>query len=161
MGNFMMKFNMEIFQSSQKFDDETLFMTELGPPPPWPIFKTVNYIADLLRNMADMLTPPQIRMLEFGFAQQKSALAYVIQKYKIAEFIGDGSGPKSVQQIATYTQTKNVEFIERFMYACASLGMFKINGEKRFSNTGLSAVLRRDHPNSMAGWIGHHYEIFW
>ena len=159
MGNFSSKFCLGIFQSGRRLNDETPFMSELGPPPPWFIFIIANYVADLLRKMADKITPPQIRMLEFGFAQQKSALAYVIQKYKIAEFIGDGNGPKSVQQIATYTRTKNVAYIERFMYACASIDMFKIDGEKRFSNTSLSAVLRRDHPNSMAGWIGHHYEI--
>merc|ERR1719397_2227913 len=53
---------------------------------------------------------------------------------------------------------KNVENVERLMYACVSLGMFRLVREKTFVNTGLSAVLRRDHPNSMAGWIGVHYE---
>ena len=158
MGNFSSKVCVGIFQSGRS-NDESKLMSELGPPPPWFIFNLVSFVADLLRKIADKMTPPQIRMREFGFGQQKLALAYVIQKYKIAEFIGDGNGPKSVQQIATYTQTKNVAYIERFMYACASIGMFKIDGEKSFSNTGLSAVLRRDHPNSMVDFIGHHYEI--
>ena len=36
--------------------------------------------------------------------------------------------------------------------------MVKLLKEKTFVNTGLSAVLRRDHPNSMAGMIGHCFE---
>ena len=159
MGKHFSKLWVQSFSLSLEMNDETLLMAELGSPPPWPIFIAINLLADLLRKMADKLTPPQIRMLDFGFAYQKPALAYVIQKYKIADFIGDGTGPKSVKQIATYTQTENVAYVERFMYACSAIGMFKLTSEKQFVNTGLSAVLRRDHPNSMAGWIGHHYEI--
>ena len=113
----------------------------------------------MLRKIADKLTPPQITMLgDIGTAYHKTALAFVIQKYKIADFVGDGTGPKTVEQIASYTETKNVLYVERFMYACASIGMFQLQGENTFVNTGLSALLRRDHPNSMAGWIGHNYE---
>ena len=101
MGNFSSKFCVGIFQSGKRLTDESKLMSELGPPPPWFIFNLVSFVADLLRKIADKMTPPQIRMREFGFGQQKLALAYVIQKYKIAEFIGDGNGPKSVKQIAT------------------------------------------------------------
>jgi len=138
--------------------DKNSLMTELGPPPPWPIFIAVHILAGILRSIADKLTPTQITMLtDFGFSYHKLALAYVVQKYKIPDFVGDG-GPKTVEQIAEHTKTKNVDRIERLMYACASMGMFRLVREKTFVNTGLSAVLRRDHPNSMAGWIGFHYE---
>ena len=111
--------------------DENALMTDLGPPPPWPIFIAVNILADTLRKIADKLTPPQITMLgDIGTAYHKTALAYVIQKYKIADYVGDGTGPKTVEQIAAYTETKNVVYVERFMYACASIGMFQLYGEK-------------------------------
>ena len=121
------------------------------------IFIALNVLADTLRKLADKLTPPQITMLtEFGFSHHKIALAYVIQKYKIADFVGDGKGPKTVDDIAQFTKSKNIAYVERLMYACASQGMFKLVDEKTFVNTGLSAVLKRDHPNSMAGMIGHY-----
>ena len=139
--------------------EEKSLMAELGSPPPWPIFIAINLLADTLRKLADKLTPPQITMLaDIGNSHHKIVLAYIIQKYKIADFIGDGNGPKTVNEIAQFTKTKNVDYVERFMYACAAQGMFKLVDEKTFANTGLSAVLRRDHPNSMAGMIGHSFE---
>ena len=146
-----------IFISSETTHDENSLMNELGPPPPWPVFTAVNFLANFFRNIADNLTPPQITMLDFGFSHQKLALPYVIQKYKIADFIG--TGPKSVDQIAVYLSIPNVKYVERFMYACAAIGLFKLEDERIFVNSKLSAVLRRDHPNSMAAWIGHHYEV--
>ena len=139
--------------------DEKSLMTELGSPPPWPIFIAINILADSLRKLADKLTPPQITMLsDIAFSNHKLVLAYIIQKYKIADFVGDGNGPKTVEEIAQFTKTENVDNVERLMYACASQGMFKLVDGKTFVNTGLSAVLRRDHPNSMAGMIGHCFE---
>ena len=148
-----------LFYVMNSSGDEESLMTELGSPPPWPIFIALNVLADTLRKLADKLTPPQITMLtEFGFSHHKIAFAYVIQKYKIADFVGDGKGPKTVDEIAQFTKSKNIAYVERLMYACASQGMFKLVDEKKFVNTGLSAVLRRDHPNSMAGMIGHQFE---
>ena len=139
--------------------NESSLMHELGPPPPWPFFIALNTLANFLRNIADVLTPPQITMLEYGFSHQKLALPYVIQKYKIADFIGNGNGPKKVDEIATYLSITNVEYLERFMYACVSLDLFKLVGPRMFVNSRLGALLKRNHPNSMAGWIGHHYEV--
>ena len=96
--------------------NESSLIHELGPPPPWPIFIAINTLANFLRNIADVLTPPQITMFEYGFSHQKLALPYVIQKYKIADFIGNGNGPKTVDEIATYLSITNVEYLERFMY---------------------------------------------
>ena len=147
-----------LFHVLKSSDNEESLLTELGSPPPWPIFIVLNALAESFRRLADKLTPPQIRMIEIGFSHHKIALAYVVQKYKIADFIGDGRGPKTVDEIAEFTKTENVAYIESLMYACASQGMFKLVEEKTFVNTGLSAVLRRDHPNSMAGLIGHQFE---
>ena len=139
--------------------DEKSLMTELGSPPPWPVFIFKNALAKTLRKLADTLESPQVIILtDFGFAHHKIVLAYIIQKYKIAEFVGDGNGPKTVEEIAQFTKTRNIDHVERLMYACASQGMFKLVDEKKFVNNVLSAVLRRDHPNSMAGMIGYRFE---
>ena len=50
------------------------------------------------------------------------------------------------------------EEVERILYALVSIDVFKLNGlnskgEMTFVNSALSAVLRRDHPNSAAGGL--------
>lgn len=120
-----------VFLSKPNYNENSL-LDELGPPPPWPIFIVINVLADTLRNFADMLTPPQITMLDYGFSHQKLALPYVIQKYKIADFIGNGNGPKTIKQIAAYLQIKNIRYVERFMYSCVSIGLFKLVDQRMF-----------------------------
>ena len=51
--------NVEYFPLNHARTDETMLMAELGPPPPWPIFKAINMCADLLRKVADKLTHPR------------------------------------------------------------------------------------------------------
>ena len=56
--------------------------------------------------------------------------------------------------------SSDASYVERLMYACASIGVFKLgvsaqDGEPpRFVNTRLSAVLRESHPNSMRALVG-------
>ena len=128
-------------------DQEDLMMTELGSPPAWSMFILTNGIADTLRSIADKITPPQIEMMSIiGKSHHKLGLAYVLQKFKIPDFIGDGTGSKTVKEIAAYTETNNEMNVERILYACAALGMLKLEAERTFVNSPLSSVLRRDHP---------------
>ena len=139
---------------------EEALLSDWSTPPPWPIFIGLNVLAGTLRSMADALTPPPIRMIDLGFAYQTSKLAQICMTYKIADFLS--SGPKTIADIAKYTQTKDLMRVERIMYAMAADGITQLDpslkkGERpvRFVNSALSATLRLDHPNSMAGMIGH------
>ena len=158
-----------VLLGSPSAHSEEALLTDWSAPPPWPIFIAVNVLAGTLRSMADALTPPPIRMIDMGFAYQTSKLAQVCMSFKIADFLA--TGPKTLAEIAEYTQTQDVLRVERFMYALAADGITQLDpslkqGERpvRFVNTALSATLRRDHPNSMAGMIGHQvmdaYEAF-
>jgi hypothetical protein len=145
-----------------KVDSETSFLADWSDPPPFPIFVGLNGLAATFQRMADALTPPPVAMIKMAFSYQKSVLAHIFQKYKIPDFLA--TGPKTVTEIAEYTQTKDVMVVERIMYALASNGLTQLDptmkegDEPRFVNTALSAVLRRDHPNSMAGFVGHNVE---
>jgi hypothetical protein len=92
-------------------------------------------------------------------------LAYICQKFTIPDFLA--TGPKTVAEIAAHMQTRDVERVERLMYALASEGMTQLDKNSpnpnapRFVNTALSATLRSDHPNSQRGMIGHNVDDVW
>jgi hypothetical protein len=89
-------------------------------------------------------------------------LAYICQKFTIPDFLA--TGPKTVAEIATHMQTRDVQRVERLMYALASEGMTQLDKNSpdpkspRFVNSALSATLRSDHPNSMRGTVGHNMD---
>jgi O-methyltransferase domain len=141
---------------------EDALMGDWSAPPPWPIFIAVNSLAGLLRSAADALTPPPIRAIELTYGFYTSKLLHICEEFKIADFLA--TGPKTIAEIAEYTGTKDALRVERIMYAMAADGITKLDPsndntkQPRFVNSPLSAVLRRDHPNSMAGFVGHSIE---
>lgn len=152
-----------IYLQLQHHDEEAL-LVDWSYPLPWPILLARLGLAYACRSMADILIPAPLLMLDIGLQPQITMLAHICQKYQIADFLA--TGPKTIEEIAAYTETANVEVVERLMYAMAANGITKLDpknsnkqqSSKRFVNTALSATLRRDHPNSVAGWIGHNAE---
>lgn len=139
--------------------NEAALLSDWSSPPPWPIFIAVNVLAGSLRAAADALTPPPIIMLDYAFSQQKLVLANWIQKFKVADLVA-AKGPVTCKDLAA-SLGQDEGRLTRMMYGSASLGMFRLgkpdpaNGAPRFVNTALSAVIRVDHPNSVAAFIGH------
>lgn len=92
-------------------------------------------------------------------------LANICQKFTIPDFLA--TGPKTVAEIAAHMQTKDVQRVERLMYALAADGMTQLEKNSpdpkapRFVNSALSATLRTDHPNSMRGFVGHNIDEMW
>eukprot|EP00977_Amphora_coffeiformis_P004805 scaffold1033_cov171-Amphora_coffeaeformis.AAC.22 len=111
-----------IFVSNQEHSEEA-FLLDWSDPPPWPVFIFFNVLSSALHSIADALVPPPIKMFDNAFAYQTSILAFVCQKYKIPDFLA--TGPKTVQEIAEYTKTTNVQNVERIMHALAADGMTK------------------------------------
>lgn len=142
--------------------NEDSLLSDWSQPPPWPIFIGINALAGMLRSIADALTPPPVRMINMSFKYMDSALAYVCYKYDIAEFLG--SGPKTIDDIAKFTGTKDIIQMERVMYAMASVGLTKLvpsaskDEPNKFVNTALSATLRKSHPQYMGGMVGSNFE---
>jgi O-methyltransferase domain len=145
---------------------EESLLTDWSDPPPLPVFVVINVLAGFFQSVADALTPPPIRMMNTAFAYKSSRLAHICKEFQIADFLA--TGPKTVREIADYTQTRDALVVERIMYAMASAGITRLDPrgvgsglggkndyEPRFVNSALSATLRRDHPNSMSGLLGH------
>jgi len=147
---------------------EDSLLQEWSVPPPWPVFVGLNVLAASLRKAADALTPPPIRVLEKSFGFHQTAYLYVLSKYGIPDFLA--SGPKSVAQIADHMLEResgtaasvDSARVERFLYAAAAWDLLTLLPSSGalpvFGNSALSAVLRADHPNSMAGFVGSNAE---
>jgi hypothetical protein len=140
--------------------DEDALLTDWSEPPPLPIFIAVNVLAATFRSIADALVPPPIRMLDLAYAYQTSVFVQFAQSFKIPDFLA--TGPKTVQEIMEYMETKDVLRVERLLYAMAADGITQLDktstASPRFVNTALSATLRSDHPNSIRGMVGHFFE---
>jgi C-methyltransferase len=144
---------------------EDALMKDWSDPPPLPIFITVNFVAGLLRSMADALTPPPIRMSDIAFTYHTTILAHICEKFTIPDYLA--SGPKTIAEITQHMQMTDLERVERLMYALAAEGMTKLDKKSpdknapRFVNSALSATLRSDHPNSLRGMVGHNVQDLW
>lgn len=138
---------------------EAALLTDWSNPPPWPIFIGINAVAGTLRSMADALTPPPIRMLDYSVAYQTSMMAHILQSTKIPDFLA--TGPKTIVELTTYLETKDELRVERILFTMAADGMTQLHPSMkkgdapRFVNTALSATLRSDHPNCVSGMVGH------
>jgi len=126
---------------------EDALLSDWSAPPPWPIFIALNMLSGILRSMADAITPPPVRVIDFAFAYKTSRLLHLCQVYGIADFLA--GGPKTIAQIAKqHTRTHDYMRVERIMYAMAADGITKLdpsrpkNGstEPRFVNSALSAT---------------------
>ena len=141
--------------------DEAALMSDWSAPPPWPIFIALNVLAGGLRAAADALTPPPIKMLDMAMAYHSTQLVHVAQRFEIPDLLA-AEGPLTAAQIAAAIGS-DADVVERVMYACAAQGVFRLARPEeskghRFVNSPLSAVLRKDHPNSLRGMVGHNAE---
>jgi len=145
-----------------KEHNEEALVADFSHPPPWPIFIAVNIFAATLRKIADALTPPPIKMMDLADDYQTTMLCYAAVKFRIPDFLS--TGPKSVDEIAGFMNTKETLRVERLMYALASESITQLDktspdpNKPRFVNTGLSATLRTDIKYSMASMVGHQVE---
>ncbi len=90
--------------------------------------------------------PPAAQMMDmlFGFALSRSIS--VAAQFGLADQLKDG--PKSADELAAATGL-HARSLYRMMRALAGAGVFAEDGERRFSLTPLSDVLRSDAPESL------------
>jgi hypothetical protein len=90
--------------------------------------------------------PPQAQLVQMGMGFMISQAISVAAKLYIADHLKEGA--KSLEELAALTET-DAPSLYRLMRALTSVGVFRNEGENRFSNTPLSEFLRADHPESM------------
>lgn len=90
--------------------------------------------------------PPPVRLMEMLFGFAASRAIGVVAELCIADLLKDGS--KSAEELAQQTNV-HARSLYRVLRACASIGIFSEDVNKRFSNTPLAEPLMSDHPASL------------
>jgi hypothetical protein len=89
--------------------------------------------------------PPQMQLMQLIFGLKASRAISVAAGLYIADKLKDG--PKSTEQLAEEAGV-HARSLYRVLRACASIGVFSEDGEKRFSLTPLAEPLLSDAPGA-------------
>ena len=111
----------------------------------------------VLERFPNWAMPSPARMVDLalnGF--HKSQVIVAINDLGIADALGDSG--QTAQQLAQQLSIRNADKLFRLLSAAASFGVFTAQQNSKheavtFHNNGLSAVLRRDHPNTVTHTI--------
>eukprot|EP00696_Hemimastix_kukwesjijk_P007595 gnl/Hemi2/19631_TR6515_c0_g1_i1.p1 gnl/Hemi2/19631_TR6515_c0_g1~~gnl/Hemi2/19631_TR6515_c0_g1_i1.p1 ORF type:complete len:453 (+),score=159.97 gnl/Hemi2/19631_TR6515_c0_g1_i1:141-1361(+) len=125
-------------------------MSDWGAPPPWPVFRAVLWLRDILIRLSDMMVPPPIRLMEIAQGAWKERLLYLAERFKFADIIGDKAlGAAEIAKAAGAHE----EQVYRTLRALTTFGVFVEVEPFIFRNNRVSSALRRDHPNSMRAMV--------
>ncbi|KUH70839.1 hypothetical protein AU184_25970 [Mycolicibacterium novocastrense] len=104
-----------------------------------------------LKQLADLLVPPQIAMLDLGEGVGGVQIAATIAELGIADVLADG--PKSAHEIAARIDCDEdtTHRLLRGAVGCGLCTMDHRTGAVKLTRTG--AVLRSDHPSSLRAWM--------
>jgi hypothetical protein len=90
--------------------------------------------------------PPPMQLMQMLFGLTTSRAIGVAAELCVADRLKDG--PKSVQELAEQADV-HAQSLYRVLRACASIGVFSEDKEKRFSLTPLAEPLQSDAPGSL------------
>lgn len=95
--------------------------------------------------MTKELPPPvQLMQMLFGFAPARAIS--IVAGLQIADLLADGS--KTAEELALKTKS-HPRSLYRLLRACASLGIFSEDSDKRFGLSPMAEFLRSDNPESL------------
>jgi len=101
--------------------------------------------------LADRLVPAEIALLEHVTGAATTVGLHTAARLGIADAIGDGS--KTARELASAMDV-DADTLHRVLRHLASVGVFAIDGEARFSNTRLSTALRaKGRSRSIRGFV--------
>lgn len=119
---------------------------------PWPLFNLFGGIHFILDRAKMLLTPPPLFAMDKVTAVFAAKCLYVVTKLEIADHVHEQ--PMTFQELAKKTGTLP-DYLERIIRLCLNNQFFAIDKDGKLVNNRNSAVLRKDHPNSMRGMILH------
>jgi hypothetical protein len=93
--------------------------------------------------------PPSIRVLEGLFGILDNRVLALLVELDIPELLDQ---PKTAADLATAAGTE-IDGLERFLRYAVGRGFLKLDRRGRYAANAVTAVLRRDHPNSWRGWV--------
>nr|WP_090346616.1 methyltransferase [Mycolicibacterium malmesburyense]CRL79224.1 hydroxyneurosporene-O-methyltransferase [Mycolicibacterium malmesburyense] len=121
------------------------------PSTPLPVVLATLALRRRLKQLADLLVPPQIAMLDLGEGVGGVQIAATIAELGIADVLADG--PKTAPQIAARIDCDEdtTHRLLRGAVGCGLCTMDRQTGAVKLTRTG--AVLRSDHPASLRAWM--------
>jgi len=121
------------------------------PSTPIPVVLATLALRRRLKQLADLLVPPQIAMLDLGEGVGSVQVAATIAELGIADVLADG--PLTAPQIATRIDCdeQTTHRLLRGAVACGLCTMDRRTGAVKLTRTG--AVLGSDHPASLRAWM--------
>ncbi|CAA0137438.1 Mitomycin biosynthesis 6-O-methyltransferase [Mycolicibacterium vanbaalenii] len=121
------------------------------PSTPLPVVLATLALRRKLKQLADMMVPPQIAMLDLGEGVGGVQIAAAIAELGIADVLADG--PLTAPQIAARINC-DVEATHRLLRGAVGCGLCTMDrrtGAVKLTRTG--AVLRSDHYASLRAWM--------
>ena len=121
------------------------------PSTPLPVVLATLALRRRLKQLADMLVPPEIAMLDLGEGVGGVQIAATIAELGIADVLA--GGPMTAPQIAARIDC-DVETTHRLLRGAVGCGLCTMDrrtGAVKLTRTG--AVLRSDHPASLRAWM--------
>ena len=108
-------------------------------PPPALAIRMVLMLRKALRRLHHLLGPPELVLVEASMGVATTALLAAAARHSFADHLE--SGPKSAEELARKAGL-DVDAVFRTMRALASLGVFELGSDARFSNNRLSRAMR-------------------
>lgn len=119
--------------------------------PPAFVLRAAEGLRRALLGLADRLVPAELALLEHATGGATAVGLHTVARLGIADAIGDGS--KTARELASAANVDPTT-LHRLLRQLASVGVFTIDGEGRFSNTRLSTALRTKLPsNSIRSFV--------
>lgn len=126
------------------------------PLPPFPIPFAVMRVGLGVRrralDLADALLPSEGALWDHVAGMQRTFLAGALVESRLADTLGDGW--HDPQALATELGL-DPAVTSRVLRSAAAARLVELDGSGRARLTRLGAPLRRDHPRSIAAWVGY------
>jgi hypothetical protein len=90
--------------------------------------------------------PPQAILMQMLFGYAPARAISIVAELRIADLLSDGS--KTAEELALTTKS-HPRSLYRLLRACASVGIFSEDADKRFSLCPMAEFLRSNHPESL------------
>jgi len=117
-------------------------------PPPW-VSRSVVGLRRRLSAAHRRAAPPSIQLLEALFGLFDNRVLGLLVELDVPDRL---DRPRTVAELADATGTDRAN-LERLLRYAAGRGFVRCDRRGRYRATGLTEILRRDHPYSWRGWV--------
>ncbi|MEO8177202.1 MAG: methyltransferase [Deltaproteobacteria bacterium] len=146
-------FRSDVYNAPAATDERALVGLPRGALPAAPpafLVRAAMRVRKVLLRCADAVTPAHVVLLEHGFALTHSLQLGAVARKRIADVLQ--GGPLSARELAERTGCDE-DALHRTLRSLASLGVFSLDGQGRFSNNRLSRALCSQQRNRVSAML--------